>query len=102
MKILAVSACPTGIAHSYMAAEAIEVACKRAGVEYKVETQGSLGNENVITMEDVATADVCILTTDMPIHNRQRFDGLAIVEVSVNQAVRNADAVVKEAIEAIK
>ena len=69
MKFLAVTACPSGVAHTYMAAEAIQQACEKAGVECKVETQGSIGIENEITAADIATADAVILTTDMPIKN---------------------------------
>ena len=61
MKFLAVTACPSGVAHTYMAAEAIQQACEKAGVECKVETQGSIGIENQITKADVESADAVIL-----------------------------------------
>ena len=56
MKILAVTACPTGIAHTYMAAEAIEEAAKKEGYEVKVETRGSVGVENELSAEDIKSA----------------------------------------------
>ncbi|HCO6115498.1 TPA: hypothetical protein OBO95_003907 [Escherichia coli] len=56
-KIIAVTACPSGVAHTYMAAEALESAAKAKGWEVKVETQGSIGLENELTAEDVASAD---------------------------------------------
>ncbi len=61
-KIIAVTACPSGVAHTYMAAEALESAAKAKGWEVKVETQGSIGLENELTAADVAEADMVILT----------------------------------------
>lgn len=94
MKFLAVTACPSGVAHTYMAAEAIQKACEKAGIECKVETQGSIGIENEITAEDVASADAVILTTDMPIKNVERFEGLPKVKVGISPAIKQADALV--------
>lgn len=96
MKLLAVTACPTGIAQTYMAAEMIESACKKAGIECKVETQGALGVGNVITDEDVKTADACILTTDIPIQNRERFEGIPVLEASIVSVIKEADRFVAE------
>lgn len=94
MKILAVTACPSGVAHTYMAAEALEAACKSAGVEYKIETQGSIGIENEITSEDIKDATAVVLTTDMPIKNVERFEKLPKVKVKAGVAIKSADAIV--------
>ncbi len=94
MKILAVTACPTGIAYTYMAAEAVRTSCKKAGIECKVETQGFIGRDNVITEEDVESADAVILTTDMPIEGVSRFDNLPKKEVTINELVKQSDAIV--------
>lgn len=102
MKFLAVTACPSGVAHTYMAAEAIQVACQKAGVECKVETQGSIGVENVITAEDVASADACILTTDMPIKNKERFASIPKVEIGIGPAIKQADAIVAKMIKMLE
>jgi len=99
MKFLAVTACPSGVAHTYMAAEAIQQACEKAGVECKVETQGSIGIENEITAADIATADAVILTTDMPIKNVERFDNL---KIGVGPAIKQADAIVEKMISMLK
>lgn len=96
MKFLAVTACPTGVAHTYIAAEAIQQACEKAGVECKVETQGLIGVENVITEEDIQSANAVILTTDMPIKNVGRFDNLKKLEVGVGSAIKQADEIVAE------
>jgi fructose-specific PTS system IIB-like component len=98
MKFLAVTACPSGVAHTYMAAEAIQQACEKAGVECKVETQGSIGIENEITAADVASADAVILTTDMPIKNVERFDDLKKVKIGISPAIKQADAIVAKMI----
>ena len=94
MKVLAVTACPSGVAHTYMAAEAIAKACKEKGHECKVETQGSIGIENAITEEDVASADFIILTTDMPIKNVERFEKLPKVKVKIGDAVKKSPAII--------
>ncbi|MBE8951244.1 MAG: hypothetical protein SR3Q1_11750 [Quinella sp. 3Q1] len=62
MKLLTVTACPSGVAHTYMAAEAIAAAAKKRGYECKVETQGSIGIENEISPEEVVACDAIILT----------------------------------------
>ena len=61
MKILAVTACPTGIAHTYMAAEALQKAADKLGLKIKVETQGAMGLENILTARDIASADLVLM-----------------------------------------
>lgn len=102
MKFLAVTACPSGVAHTYMAAEAIQMACKKAGVDCKVETQGSIGIENAITAEDIASADAIILTTDMPIRNEERFKDMKKVRVGISPAIKQADAIVAKMIKMLQ
>lgn len=74
MKVVAVTACPTGIAHTYMAQEAIEKECRKRGYEVKVETQGSMGIENELEQEDVDAADVVILAVAIGIEGEERFE----------------------------
>lgn len=74
MKIVAVTACPTGIAHTYMAQEAIEKECKARGYEVKVETQGGMGIENELEQEEVDSADLVILAVAIGIEGEERFD----------------------------
>ncbi|WP_279045133.1 PTS fructose transporter subunit IIB [Cedecea davisae] len=92
MYIVCVAACPTGVAHTYMAAEALEMTGKQRGHEIKVETQGSMGVENEISGEDLARADAAIT-------GRERFDGMMKLECSVADPIKFGDAVF-EAIEA--
>lgn len=93
MKIVAVTACPTGIAHTYMAAERLERAAKKLGHTIKVETQGAMGIENALTAADVKGADVVILAAGIAIRDRERFEGLRVVEVVVQDAIRSAEGV---------
>lgn len=96
MKILAVTACPSGVAHTYMAAEALKKAAEEKEHLIKVETQGSIGVENVITEHDIQKADVVILTKDMPIKNEERFKNLLIVRVAISDAVKKADIIINK------
>ena len=95
-KIFAVTACPSGVAHTYMAAESLESAAKAKGWEVKVETQGSIGLENELTAEDVASADMVILTKDIGIKFEERFAGKTIVRVNISDAVKRADAIMSK------
>lgn len=91
MRIVAVTACPTGIAHTYMAAERLEKAARKLGHVLKVETQGSMGIENALTAADVAAADVVLLAAGIAVRDRERFEGKRVVEVTVQEAIRDAE-----------
>jgi biotin synthase-like enzyme len=97
MKIVAVTACPTGIAHTYMAAEQLEKTAKALGHEIKVETQGSMGIENELSAKDIAGADVAIFAVDIEVEHRDRFSGKKITQVSVSEAIKNPKAVFAKA-----
>lgn len=91
--IVAVTACPSGVAHTYMAAEAIDAAAKAKGWACEVETQGSIGIENELTAAAIEAADVVILTKDIDIKNSERFEGKTVVSIGVSDAVKRAAAV---------
>jgi fructose-specific phosphotransferase system IIB component len=91
--IVAVTACPTGIAHTYMAAEQLEKAARKFGCRIKVETQGAMGLENELTAQDVADARVAILASDIGLEKMERFDHIKVVRVSVRDAIKDPDAV---------
>jgi len=93
MYIVCVAACPTGVAHTYMAAESLEMTGKQRGHEMKVETQGSMGAENEITADDLARADAVIIAADVAISGKERFDGMIKLECSVSDPIKFADAV---------
>ena len=95
MKILGVTACPTGIAHTYMAAEAIEKAAKLKGYEVKVETRGSVGVENNLSDEDIASADLIVLACDMTVPT-ERFVGKKLISIGVADAIKHASEVLEK------
>ena len=100
MKIVAVTACPTGIAHTYMAAEALEAAAEEAGHEITVETQGSAGS-TPLTAEQLAEADVAIFAADVEVRDKDRFAHLPQVAVGVKKAISGGDLLVAQAEEAV-
>ena len=89
LNLLAVTACPTGIAHTYMAAEALEQAAKDKGYSIKVETDGSGGAKNVLTSSEIQSADVIILAVDKNVE-MGRFDGKKVIKASTANAIHNA------------
>ncbi|WZL80691.1 fructose-specific PTS transporter subunit EIIC [Vallitaleaceae bacterium 9-2] len=99
MKILGVTACPTGIAHTYMAAEAIEEAAKEKGYEVKVETRGSVGVENELTQDEIDAADAIILACDTAVP-MERFAGKKLLSVSVSDALKDTGSLIEKALKA--
>ncbi|MBK8978755.1 MAG: PTS fructose transporter subunit IIB [Planctomycetes bacterium] len=95
MKIVAVTACPTGIAHTYMAAEKLQRAAKAAGHDIKVETQGAMGIENELSDEDVRGCDAVLFAVDIEVEKRERFDGKPLLQVSVREVIKNPEAVLE-------
>ncbi len=93
MKLVAVTACPTGIAHTYMAAEQLEKTAKALGHEIKVETQGAMGIENELSSSDIAGAKAAIFATDIEIEKRERFEKVRVIEVPVQEAIKNPKGV---------
>jgi fructose-specific phosphotransferase system IIB component len=89
MKIVAVTACPTGIAHTYMAAEQLEKTAKSLGHQIKVETQGAMGIENELGENEIRQAQVVIFAVDIEIEKRERFEQLRVIQVPVQEAIRN-------------
>ncbi|MBB6713391.1 PTS fructose transporter subunit IIC [Clostridium gasigenes] len=94
MKLLAITSCPVGIAHTYIAAQKLNKMAVKMGVEIKVETQGSSGAENVITEEDIKEADGIIIAADKSV-NLDRFQGLAIFECPVSRAIKEPDVLIQ-------
>lgn len=101
MKFVAVTSCPTGIAHTYMAAEALEQAGKAAGHEVTVETQGSAGTDP-LDPEVIAAADGVIFAADLEVKDRGRFAGKPTVDVGVKKGVHDAPGVIAQAVEAVE
>ncbi|AZQ35185.1 PTS fructose transporter subunit IIC [Streptomyces cyaneochromogenes] len=99
LKLLAVTACPTGIAHTYMAAEKLAQAAESRGIDMKVETQGSIGAENVLDDNDVNTADGVIVAADKDV-DLSRFAGKRVLTVGVAEGIRNPEWLIEQVLSA--
>ena len=97
VKILAVTSCPTGIAHTYMAAEGIEKAAKEKGCFVKVETRGSGGAKNMLTAKEIEEADCIIVAADAQVP-MDRFDGKKVIERQVSDGINKANELIELAI----
>ena len=95
-KLLAVTSCPTGIAHTYMAAEGLEKAARSRGWHIKVETRGSAGAKNVLTEQEIAEADCIIVAADAQVP-MDRFDGKRVIECQVSDGISKADELLEQA-----
>lgn len=96
-KIVAITSCPTGIAHTYMAAEGLERGAKKLGHTIKVETQGSIGVENKLTEKEIAEADLVIIAADTKV-DLSRFAGKKIYETSTSAAIKDGAGVITAAL----
>lgn len=100
-RIVAITACPTGIAHTYMAADYLRAAGKKLGVDVKVEPQGSTATEPLSTA-DIEGADAVIFATDVGVKGRERFAGKPVIESGVKRAVDEPEKMISEAVAASK
>lgn len=100
MKVVAVSACTVGIAHTYMAQKAIEQECAKRGIDCKVETQGGMGIENELSQEDVEGADYVLLATDVGIESEERFEAQrergAVLKVGTADVLADPAAIIDQ------
>ena len=97
MKIVAVTACATGIAHTYMAAEQLEKTAKALGVQIKVETQGAMGIENELSENDIRQAQAAILAADIEVERSERFTRIRVIRVPVQDAIKDPKTVLQKA-----
>lgn len=97
-KIIAVTACPTGIAHTFMAASKIIAWAEEHNIEVKVETQGSDGVKNRLTRQDIASATAIILATDVPIQDAERFDNLPHLKIRTQELIKNTNRYLRQAL----
>ena len=96
MKIVAVTACPTGIAHTYMAADVLKKAAAKLGMSIKVETQGAMGVEEVLTPVDIVNADLVIIASGIEIENKSRFLGINTKQYSIESILTDVDAILRK------
>jgi len=102
MKIVGISACPGGLAHTPMAAKALEKAGAKLGYEVKIEQQGSLGQVNEITAAEAKEADFLLLATDQKVVGMERFEGKPQIRVNINTCIKAPEAVLKKCVAAVE
>jgi fructose-specific PTS system IIB-like component len=95
-KIVGLCACTMGLAHTFMAAEALEQAAKEKGYDVKIETQGSDGIKNRLTPEDIRDADIIIHAVAITPDGMERFEGYEIYEVGLQDAIKNPKGIIEE------
>ncbi|MFV0396102.1 MAG: PTS fructose-like transporter subunit IIB [Coprobacillaceae bacterium] len=92
MKVVGVTSCPSGVAHTYMAAEALVLAGEKQGIDVKIETQGGVGVENELTPEEIKEAVCVILTNDVALKGMERFKHKKVVQLGISDMMKKADA----------
>ena len=96
MKIVGITACTAGIAHTYLVKEKLVRAAQELGHEIHIETQGSIGTEDTLTPEQIAQADVVIISADIGVSGRERFSGKKVVEVPMKIALNSPKALLNK------
>ncbi|HJF79030.1 MAG TPA: fructose PTS transporter subunit IIB [Enterococcus cecorum] len=102
MKIVGISSCPAGLAHTPMAAKALEKAGKKLGYDVKIEQQGSLGQVNKITQAEADAADFVLLATDQKVVGLERFEGKPQLRVNITTCIKAPESVLKKCVEAVE
>lgn len=101
MKIVAVTSCIAGLAHTPMAAKALEKAGAKMGHEIKVEQQGAMGQVNPISKEEAQAADFVLIASDQTVSGMDRFEGKKVIKVKIGVALKKPEAVLTKCIEAL-
>lgn len=96
MKVIGITSCTCGIAHTYMAREKLIDAGKKLGIDVKIETQGSGGVEYALSEQDVNEADCVLLATDVAVSGTERFKGKPVVKVGVSIAIKSPEHLLKQ------
>lgn len=102
MKIIAVTSCPVGMAHTYMAAAALKKYAKKNGYEVKVETQGSMGIQNRLTASDISAADLFINAADVALQDADRFESVLTYKTSTGKIIKKNEKTMTEAIALVR
>ena len=96
MKIVGISACVAGIAHTYIAREKLIQAAEKAGHEIHLETQGTIGTEHALTKQQIQEADLVVLAVDIQIKGKERFAGKKIIEIPTETAIHSANSLIRK------
>lgn len=102
MKIVGISACPAGLAHTPMAAKALEKAGREMGLDVKMEQQGSMGQVNAITPAEAKAADFVIIASDQKIQGMDRFKGKPVIRVNITTCIKAPQAVLTKCMQAME
>ena len=102
MNIVGIAACPAGLAHTPMAAKALEKAGRKLGHPTKMEQQGSMGQVNAITDEEAQAADFVLIASDQKILGLDRFEGKPQIRVDINTCIKAPEAVIKKCVSAVE
>lgn len=95
MKIIGIAACTAGIAHTYIAKEKLIRAAEQAGHEISIETQGTIGRQDELTVEEINEADVVIIAADVKVSGKERFEGKKIIEIPTEIVIRAPKKLIK-------
>ena len=95
-RFVAVTTCPTGVAHTYMAAEALKLSGQKLGIDVIIETQGGAGVENQLKQKDIDEAACVILVNDVALEGLDRFKGKKVLKMGVSDLIKKSDAVMKK------
>ncbi|MBF0779058.1 PTS fructose transporter subunit IIB [Streptococcus cuniculi] len=101
MKIVGITSCPAGLAHTPMAAKALEKAGSKLGHQVRIEQQGSMGQVNQLTEQEIASADFVLLATDQKITGQERFEGKKQIRINIVTCIKAPEAVLKKCVEAV-
>lgn len=101
MKIVGIAACTSGIAHTYIAKEKLEEASKLLGHTAHIETQGTIGTEDELTLEEIKDADVVIIAADIKVSGKERFKGKKVVEIPTHIAIKSPKSLINKISEEI-
>lgn len=96
MKVVGITSCPSGVAHTYMAAEALKLAGEKQGIEVFIETQGGSGVENELNQKDIDEAACVILVNDVALKGTERFKGKKVMKMGVSDLIKKSDAIMKK------
>lgn len=96
MKVVGITSCPSGVAHTYMAAEALKLSGQKLGIEVKIETQGGAGVENELTQKDIDEAACAVLVNDVSLKGMERFQGKKVIKMGVSDIIKKSDAIMKK------
>lgn len=101
MKIVGITSCPAGLAHTPMAAKALEKAGLKLGHEVRIEQQGSMGQVNKLTVQEIAEAEFILLATDQKIVGQERFEGKKQIRVNIATCIKAPETVLTKCINAV-